>query len=96
MCCCPPIRLAEVSAIFIELVTGHRRWQASETVFGSERRIAGCLLLRLTEIYLRCRIGCRAWALSSHIGFQVRRKPCRAFKLLLGLGGIVRRPERKT
>lgn len=90
--------MAEIRAIFVELGFGNRRWLESEVEFdnGRERRVAGCLPLRVREIYLRCWLGHRVWVLSSRSSLNSRRKPRRAFKLLLGLGGVDRRVERKT
>ena len=77
--------------IFTEIGIGNRSFINTEVEKGDrERRVRGCVRMKVKGVYLRLWTGRRVFILSTRQGFKRQRKNRSTFKLLLGFEGVPR------
>lgn len=81
----------EVTAKYVEIGIGNPSMINSEWEYadGTEQRFKGIRRpFKITEVYLRCWFGTSMFVISSKEGFKKKTKTRKAFKVLLGFGGM--------
>lgn len=78
--------------IFTEFGIGNASFINTEVEIGDrERRVRGCIRMRLRAVYGRVWIGQKVYLVSTNKGFQIIQKNRKTFKLILGFEGVPRR-----
>ena len=80
--------------IFTEIGIGNAHFISTEVEIGDrERRVRGCIRMKLKAVYIRVWIGKTVYAFSLNRGFTTKKKTRKAFKCLLGFEGIPARTK---
>lgn len=81
--------------IYTEIGWGNPHFISTELEYREhEKRRAGCVPMRVTDVYCRLWLGRNVHILSWCDGYKVTHKNRRRFKFVLGIGGV-RRPQNK-